>query len=100
MLYARLRMLLDSLEAVLWEIQPGMAMEREANQTSKLPCLHRSHHFLTNALKADSVCRAASLCVAVQIFEVLRHGEVEQRQAVIEDGSCADDLAAVLIGGL
>ncbi len=79
MLYARLRMLLDGLEAVLRQIQLGMATERETDEPPKLPGLHRSHHFLTNAFKADPVCRAASPGVAVQVFEIVRHGEVEQR---------------------
>ena len=64
-------MAFNGLQAVLRPVQPGMAVEGEADELPQLPGLEWAHDLLTDALEVDAVCRPAGLGVGIQVLKIL-----------------------------
>lgn len=87
----------DGLQAVLRKVEGGVASEAEADQSAELIALPGAHHLAADGFVGDAVGVGAGLCVVVQMGIVLRHGEIEQGDAVVEDRRGTDDLAGAVV---
>ena len=74
-----------------------MTGELEVHHSPQLRLLLCTHYLFTHILIGNAVGIGMGLCIRTQVFEIIRHCIVEQRQAVIEDGCRGDNFARVIV---
>ena len=92
-----LNVVFDRLQAFLGQVDRRVSGEGEVHQPAQLRLLLAAHDRSANVLKRNAVRRRSRLSVSVKIFEIIRHGEVEQRQTVIEDRRGSGKLTRMVI---
>lgn len=90
-------MVFDRLQAFLGQVDRRMSGKGEVYQFTKLIFLFAAHDRPAYVLKRNAVRRRSRLGVSVKMFEIIRHGKVEQRQTVIEDRRGSGELTHMVI---
>lgn len=75
----------------------GMPCEVKTDQTAKLITLLCAHDLTADIFKADTVGIGTGFCVLLQKLQIVRHGIVEQGEAIIKNRRGPDDFSCAII---
>ena len=87
--YSQVNLFFNCLQMRFRKVDRRMPLESKANQLTKLAALLYSHHFPANIFIRDAVRVRTRLGIFAQMFIVVRHGIVKQRNTIIENRRCS-----------